>query len=188
MTTEQQTLELPMAIDGPRISLVAPGLDDAQDLFDVVDASREHLGRFLPWPQTIRTVADEGTFVEDRMTKRAEGLEFGFLIRTVVGGDLVGTIGVFAISNHHRCCEIGYWLSEAGEGHGYMTEAVALLEGALLAAGMHHVEIRCSADNTRSAAVPERLGYTLDGTLRERFNTDDGYRDCLVFSKLSTDD
>ena len=56
--------------------------------------------------------------------------------------------------------ELGYWLDAAATGQGLATEAcLALLAVAATLPGMTHVEIRCSAANGPSAAVPRRLGF-----------------------------
>jgi RimJ/RimL family protein N-acetyltransferase len=59
--------------------------------------------------------------------------------------------------------EIGYFLDAAVTGQGLATEAArALLEVASAMPGISHVEIRCDAANAPSAAVPQRLGFSLD--------------------------
>jgi hypothetical protein len=34
--------------------------------------------------------------------------------------------------------------------------------------GLNRVVVNCAVDNTRSRAIPERLGFNLEATLRER--------------------
>ncbi len=71
--------------------------------------------------------------------------------------------------------EIGYWIRTERLRQGYATEAA----GALTRVGfelheLRFMEIHCAAINTRSAAVPRRLGYTLQRTLQERAVLGDG--------------
>ena len=62
--------------------------------------------------------------------------------------------------------EIGYWVHVDEIGHGLATLASRALTNAALAIdGITTVYIRCDECNTRSAAVPRRLGYALDETL-----------------------
>ena len=82
-------------------------------------------------------------------------------------------------------CELGYWILGDFEGQGYMSEAVRVLEAACFAVGFHRIGIRCSSKNARSAGVPRRSGYTLDGTLRQHALERGERRDTLVFSKLA---
>lgn len=49
------------------------------------------------------------------------------------------------------------------------------------------VEIRCDPENARSAAIPERLGYTLDGVLRHNRIERGTPRDTMVWSMLAAE-
>lgn len=73
------------------------------------------------------------------------------------------------------------------EGKGLMSAAVSALEKTCFEIGFNRVEIRCSSLNLNSAGVPKRLGYKLDGTLRQDSLEKGKYRDTLVFSKLKTE-
>jgi RimJ/RimL family protein N-acetyltransferase len=85
--------------------------------------------------------------------------------------------------------EIGYWLRTDATGAGYATEAVKLLVRLafdLLQA--ERIEIRCDARNARSAAVPRRLGFVHEATLRcARRNPENELGDTLVFALTRTD-
>jgi RimJ/RimL family protein N-acetyltransferase len=65
--------------------------------------------------------------------------------------------------------ELGYWLHPQYAGRGLATEAVAAVVHALfMREGLERVEIHCSVANDPSAAVARRLGFTHEGTLRQR--------------------
>jgi RimJ/RimL family protein N-acetyltransferase len=50
------------------------------------------------------------------------------------------------------------------------------------------IEIRCDARNTRSAAVAERAGYTLEARLHHDTRAPDGsLRDTLVYVKFPSE-
>ncbi len=52
----------------------------------------------------------------------------------------------------------------------------------------NRLEIRCDELNERSAAVPKRLEYVLEGRLRNHLTTSDGrMRTTLIFSFIPTD-
>ena len=78
----------------------------------------------------------------------------------------MGNLGVHTIAWESRCCELGYWILGDFEGRGYMSEAIIALESVLFELGFQCLEIRCDALNQRSAKLPQRLGYTLEATLR----------------------
>ncbi|ANE47745.1 acetyltransferase [Paenibacillus swuensis] len=66
-----------------------------------------------------------------------------------------------------RKFEIGYWIDTRMRGNGYMTEAVqGITNFAFTELKARRVEIRCDTLNYKSKAIPERLGFQLEGTLR----------------------
>jgi RimJ/RimL family protein N-acetyltransferase len=82
-------------------------------------------------------------------------------------GRLLGGSGLHRIDWTIRRFEIGYWLRESAVGHGYVTEAVQVLTRfAFEHLSANRVEIRMDTRNTRSRAVPERLGFVYEGCLR----------------------
>ncbi len=83
--------------------------------------------------------------------------------------------------------ELSYYLDKASCGKGYITRAIMLLEKIFYEQKGHRLEIFCNAENSKSIAVAKRLGFCLDGTLREYELRDNKFDDVLVFSKLSTD-
>ena len=85
--------------------------------------------------------------------------------------------------------EIGYWVRASAEGRGYIAETVRLLtDYAFDTLKANRLEIRCDELNVRSAAIPKRLGYVLEGRLRNDVATSDGrLRTTLVFSLIPED-
>jgi RimJ/RimL family protein N-acetyltransferase len=174
---------------GERV-LVRPWREsDAQELFAAVVASREHLLPWLPWALTYERVEDALDFI-----LRAKSW---WLLRETMAvglwdastGGLVGGIGLHPRDWSVPSFEIGYWLRQASEGRGYVTEAVKLLtDYAFATYGAHRVFIRCDARNTRSAAVPERLGFRREAHLRNDSLAYAGVlRDTLIYA-LTPDD
>jgi RimJ/RimL family protein N-acetyltransferase len=104
-------------------------------------------------------------------------------------GRLLGATGLHRIDWAIPAMEIGYWLRPDAAGAGYATEAVQLL--VRLAFGQlqaERVEIRCDALNLRSAAIPRRLGFVHEATLRcARRNADNALADTLVFALTRAD-
>jgi ribosomal-protein-serine acetyltransferase len=53
--------------------------------------------------------------------------------------------------------------------------------------GMNRIEIRCSAENIRSAAIPKRFGFTQEGRLRQRELRQERLHDFLIFGLLRSE-
>ena len=114
-----------------------------------------------------------------------KGTFFDYGIFELETGTYMGNVGVHNIAWHHDRCEFGYWILSGFEGKGFISEAVGALEKVCIGLGFHRMQIRCSSSNPKSAAVPRRLGYPLDGALKEDTIEQGIYRDPLVFAKLN---
>ncbi len=84
---------------------------------------------------------------------------------------------------------IGYWIHVDHTGQGYATEtSAALTKVAFLIEGMDRVEIHCDPANAASAAIPRKLGYTHEATLRRRTHWPDGkVEDSMIWSIFASD-
>ncbi len=154
-------------IIGPRVELRRHKVDLAQSMFEVIDKNRELFARFLPWVDYSKTVQDTRKYIEDASNKWESHLLFDFGMFRRSDGIFVGNIGVHNISWPNELCEVGYWIGQEFEGQGFIRESTALLLNELFSIGLHRVEIRCSDKNQRSRRIPESLGFTLEGQLRE---------------------
>lgn len=83
-----------------------------------------------------------------------------------------------------KVTEIGYMLSRAYWGYGFVTEAVAALIDLLFAEGQRRIFADTDPDNAPSIAVVTRLGFTLEATLRAEWETHIGVRDSLIWGLL----
>ncbi|WP_221089652.1 GNAT family N-acetyltransferase [Deinococcus aquaedulcis] len=172
----------------PRLWLRRPAVADAPALVAAVNASLPELRRWMHWAQAPLTL--EGA--QANLHAAAERFETRENLRYHVwnaqGTELLGSSGYHALDWRVPKGEIGYWIATAHTGQGYAQEvAQALTELALGPLAFARLEIRCDPDNTRSARIPQTLGYTLDA----RFVNDDvraddpaRRRDTLVFSKV----
>ena len=103
---------------------------------------------------------------------------------TPLGAAVIGTVASFE-KRQGKVTEIGYILSRAYWGRGYVTEAVAALIDMLFAEGQRRVFADTDPDNAPSIAVLKRLGFTLEATLRAEWETHIGVRDSLIWGLLA---
>jgi ribosomal-protein-serine acetyltransferase len=175
----------PERLTSERVVLKKHDLSLAQTMFTYVDRDRERLRVFLPWVDLTRTVEDELVYLRKAQQDWADGMIFDYGIFNAATGVYMGNAGVHTIRWEHDCCELGYWVFGDFERKGFVSEAVTLIERTCYQLGFHRIEIRCNAKNERSASVPRRLGYQLDGVLRGNAVEHGHYRDTLVFGKLN---
>jgi RimJ/RimL family protein N-acetyltransferase len=120
----------------------------------------------------------------ERVAKAVADTDWRAWAITLKGEDAaIGTLACYE-KRQGKVTEIGYILSRAYWGHGYITEAVAALIDLLFAEGQRRVFADTDPDNTASIAVLRRLGFTLEATLRAEWETHIGVRDSLIWGML----
>lgn len=155
----------------------------AEIIFAAVDSDRARLRQFLPWVDGTKELSDSETFLgitEDSWEAKTR-FDFDFFLQT---GEFVGKGGLHSVSVPNRRGEFGYWVHGKYEGQGYIVEAIGALAKAAFAGGFHRLEIRCNTENRKSFAVAERLGFQLEGTLREDAVEYDRFRSTHVYGLL----
>lgn len=177
------TVRLPIVVDD-HVSLVLADDSVAEAYRDLVLADLDHL---RPWEELARP----GLSVEDVRAHLTPGLQgwadgTGVPTAVVLDGAVVGALAA-RITPATAKAEVGYWLSSRAGGNGVMTRAVAALLDALFADGVFRVELRTAADNLPSRAVAERLGFMLEGTLRQAYPIEGVRHDLCVYAALATD-
>ncbi len=139
---------------------------DAQALFGVFSDPR--VMRYWsspPWDSLEQARASIAADAADR----AEGAHLRLGIELPAQG-LVGTCTLFGIQRSNRRAELGYALARPHWGNGYMHEAlVALVGHGFGALALNRLEADIDPRNAKSARSLERLGFRLEGHLRERW-------------------
>ncbi len=116
-------------------------------------AVARYQGWDAPYP-----LEDARRFVATMATARPGAPGEWFQVAVEADGRLVGDVAVHVDADDPRLARIGFTLARAEQGHGYATEAVRAVLGALFAAGVHRVSADCDARNARSAVLLERVG------------------------------
>lgn len=145
---------------------------DAALLKAAVDESLDHLRPWLAWAK------DEPEGLEAKVERlRAARGSFDL--------DQDYTYGIFSPDETKVLGAIGLH-TRAGEGEGLATEAAAAVaKVAFESHEVDRVEIHCSPANVASAAIPRKLGFTHEATLRQRVPASDGAkRDVMIWTML----
>jgi ribosomal-protein-serine acetyltransferase len=156
---------------------------DADELYQLIDANRQHLSRWLAWAIT-QTRADTVAFIQAGRRQHAENQ--GFQLAITDGGRIVGGIGHHLVDWRNRFTSLGYWLAADAQGRGTMTQAVrALVDHAFADWQLERVEIRAGVENERSRSVPQRLGFREEGVVRRGELIGERWIDHVVYGLLS---
>ncbi len=170
----------------PEITLEKLNLDHTQELYDLTALNREYLKEWLPWLDQIKSSDDTQAFIESTIKESSSGGAPNFAI--LYQGVICGVVGFHEINKQHRIGSIGYWLAEDHTGKGIITDAVrGLLKIGFDEFGLNKIEIRCAVDNSKSRAVPERLGFTYEATLRQCEWLYLKYVDHAIYSMLAAE-
>ncbi len=148
---------------GSRVALAFLEKPDAEELLYLVDASRNSLGRWLPWVESFFTLQDAFSTIAayDMQQKMGNGGAFG--IRRLEDGALAGEFILQWIDPRNRSASIGYFLGSEFEGKGLAFDAGRLVLEFLRSEGIHRVEISAATENARSNALAKRLGFRKEG-------------------------
>jgi ribosomal-protein-serine acetyltransferase len=159
---------------------------DAEELHALIEANRAYLVPWLPWAAG-QSFEDTLGFIRGARSQASDNAGFQAVI--VLAGSIVGVVGCVTVDRANRSTRIGYWLDAGQQGKGTMTAAVrALVDHALTTWQLNRVEIVVATENRRSRAIPERLGFREEGTLRQHQLVGDRYLDCVSYSTLAEDD
>ena len=158
--------------------------DDAEALFALTDQNRDYLRQWLIWVDNIESIPDAQKYIRASVKQLSEGngLQAGIWYR----GNLSGIIGYQAVDWVNRSTTLGYWVGSPFQGKGLVTKACrALVDWAFREWCLNRVEIRCATENHRSRGIPERLGFTQEGILREAEWLYDHFADLVVYGMLA---
>jgi ribosomal-protein-serine acetyltransferase len=183
MLNNNMTFELKI---NEKLSLKLRQSEDAEEMFLLTDKNREHLHPWLPWVDVTLVVEDTRRFIEKCKEKfeKKEAADFGICYE----GKWIGSMGFHTINNVDEWAEIGYWIDKDFEGRGIMTECVeAIIKYGFEDLNLHRIQIKCDSFNIRSKALPEKLGFKLEGVLRESNKSENTFSDELVFGVLKSE-
>ncbi len=149
---------------------------DAALLKTAIEESLDHLRPWMAWAQ------DEPEELQKKIDRlrRYRGLfdlgkEFHYGIFDHEERKVLGAIGLHTrVGEGAR--EIGYWIHQGYTHRGLATEATAAMTKAAFEIDrVERVEIHCDPANTRSAAIPKKMGFAQEAILRRR-------QRCLIIS------
>lgn len=179
-------LSIPESFESKRLMIRAPLLDDGAMINAAIKNSIDELRPWMPWAQQVPTVEQSEVISRQGRIHYLERSDLRLYLVHKETGQFIGGSGLHRIDWQARKFEIGYWINTPFSGQGYMTEAVErITEFAIHELQANRIEIRCDSRNERSARVAERLGYTLEGILRnEKSDVNGSLSDTRVYAKV----
>jgi RimJ/RimL family protein N-acetyltransferase len=162
-------------------------VEDAQEIVEAVTESLPELRPWMPWAKEPVMLDFQIARIRQVMAQWITRQELGLHAYLKGTSTLVLSSGLHRIDWQSGKFETGYWVRTPYTGQGFVTEAVnGIAAFAFKQLHANRVEIRCDAQNIRSAAVAKRCGFLLEGILRhDSLDINGELRSTMIFSKLS---
>ena len=166
-----------------KLTLALPQHHMAEELTAVVCENLERLKPWLPWAVAEYSTKSANEFIAAALKAFVDEGRFDALI--MLEGKIIGCIGFHNLDKVNRSAQIGYWISSAFEGLGIVTRCCrALINYLFNELNLNRVQINCNVENLRSRAIPERLNFKIEGTLRQVEYLHDRFGDWAVYAML----
>lgn len=158
----------------------------AGEAFGLISRNYDYLHKWMPWVTRDYTEKSARDFFRhgSELIKKGHGLGYSIFLND----KLIGGIGFNKLDMMNRSAEIGYWLSEECQGGGIMTKSCrALTDYGFGDLGLNRIVIRCADANLNSRRIPERLGFTVEGTARQAELLHGKFLDLIIYVMLAED-
>ncbi|WLD94335.1 GNAT family N-acetyltransferase [Alkalihalobacillus sp. AL-G] len=160
-------LDFPHEFYTERLHIRIPQPGDGEAVHNAIQASLNELKPWMPFAHLNQTMEDVEVNIRESYIKFLKREDLRLLVFLKDTGELVASSGLHRIDWDVPKFEIGYWGDSRYSGKGYVTEAVqGISDFAFTELNAKRLEIRCDSQNLKSRAIPERLGFTLEGILK----------------------
>ncbi len=169
-------------LETPHLILRGPAETDAPGILAIFGDP----GTMRYWSRPPMQTLDEAKSRLERVLRVFQSREaVPWILERRDTGELVGTCDLFRLDSQNLRCECGYSLASSAWGRGWMRHAL----GTAIAWGFAHLPLeRIEADtdprNTASIRLLKRLGFRLEGTLRERWRVAGEVSDSAMYGLL----
>ncbi|MGM7637026.1 GNAT family N-acetyltransferase [Bacillus sp. Hm123] len=183
-------IDFPTEIFTERLHIRMPLPGDGVAVYKAIQSSLNELKPWLPFVHYEQSLEGAEANVREAYAKFMTREDLRLHIFHKETGEFIGSSGLHRMDWKIRKFEIGYWLDSKFSGYGYMTEAVqAITSFAFEQLTANRVEIRCDPDNQRSRAIAEKLGFALEGILRNDQLSADGsqIRDTCIYARITNE-
>ncbi|WP_138436106.1 GNAT family N-acetyltransferase [Marinobacter shengliensis] len=172
-------------IETERLTLKPLAIDDSDSLLEIFsDPEVMRYWNTAPWT-TIQDAIDFINESNDSM-RRKESLILGVYLKST--GELAGKCMLFSYDIESKRAEIGFGLSRSFWGKGYIREAgEALIRYGFNSLGLRRIEAEIDPDNQSSAKALEKLGFSREGLLRQRWEVNGIVSDSAMYGRLVSD-
>lgn len=147
-------------------------------------AGDDRVSQYMSW-DSFKTVKDVEKCIDEWQEeyKKDDTYYWGIYLKS--SNEIIGTVYLLTEDSIAKVASLSYCIGYSYWDNGYTCEAVkAIIDFAFTNVGYNRVEAYHAKSNTQSARVMQKAGMKLDGTLRQRCKTFNGFEDCIYYSIL----
>lgn len=165
------------SVNTERLLLRCFEFKDAYEMKSAIDASKEHLVKWMAWAEQEPEELDKKIErIRGRRIEFDRDENYHYAVFLQDSERFIGSISLMKRIGE-GAMEIGYWMHVDYINKGYMSEAAsALVKIAFELYKVERVEVHCDIENLRSAAIPKKLGFNHEATVRANEINEDGSR------------
>ncbi|WP_339227443.1 GNAT family N-acetyltransferase [Oceanobacillus sp. FSL K6-2867] len=170
-----------------RLIIRIPRPGDGKAVYEAIQASINELKPWMPFARQEQTAQDVELNIRSAYISFLKREDLRLLVFHKETGAFIASSGLHRVNWAIPKFEIGYWIDTRFSGKGYMSEAVrGIVNFAFTELDAKRLEIRCDTRNQKSRAIPEKLGFVLEGILKNDDLSPDTneLRDTCVYAKL----
>lgn len=177
--------DLSVTLTTPRLVLRPLQAADAAALFAIFsDPQVMQYWNTPPWD--AEAVAQDYIHTEQQAMSEGQRLTLAIVDRE--SAELIGKCLLFNYQPQSCRAEIGFGIASCAWGKGYVQEAASeLLRHGFETLGLNRVEAEIDPTNTASGRALERLGFSQEGLLRQRWIIDGQVSDSALYGLLNED-
>ena len=168
-----------------RLFLRQVGLSDTPEILFL--RSNDQVMQFICREKT-KTAEEAAAFLQTiiDMYEKNEALMWAITLEAQPE-KLIGTVGYWHMQKEHFRAELGYTLHPDHWKKGIMNESIrAVISYGFGPMQLHSIEARISPENTASANVLEKTGFTKDGYFKEDYYFQGKFKDTAIYSIVNT--
>jgi len=182
-------LDIPHQFESSRLILRTPLDGDGNITFPAIQETQSQLHQWFHDQQIPSSVGETEELLREVRADLLLRRMVHLLIFRQDTGDFIGEARLYRIDWSIPRAALGFWVRSSMQGDGYMTEAVQrITEVSFDVLNLARLEILADADNVATCRVAEKIGYTLEGTLRNHRRRQDGnLGDTAVYAIIPDD-
>lgn len=155
----------------------------AQALYEMVERNKAALQQAMDWPQYVKSAEDTRKTIQGNYLLHHRGYAKMFMI--LEHDALIGVVSFNQIEPTNKTAYIGYWLDEARQGRGLLSQALqALMRWYAEKGEVRRFVIKCRVANEPSNRVARRNGFTLEGRLKEAEYLNGVFHDQNLYARI----